>query len=394
MNRRIPIAAITQSLNVGGSTTFLLNLGTALGARGETLRVICLSETNEMAADFTAANIPVVCVNRQRLIYEDRTEFVYHQLRSIQPRSVLACLGVESFEILRVVPDGVVRLGIIQSDDPGPYTVVDPYRPYLDAMIGVSSIIRDKLVANCGFKHSVYIPYGIQFRPFVARKPRAAGDPVRIIYVGRMIECQKRVSRLVELAKNLAAQGVSFRFTFVGGGEDLEKTRLALADLKQVQILGDVPNQKVTDLLRSNDVFVLLSDFEGLPLSLLEAMGEGLVPVVSDLESGVREVVTEATGRRVPVGDVRAAASAIVALANNRARWEELSANCVRMAREEYSASRMADRFLDLVASFPNLSPAWPSKASIPAPLALRPTWMFKGLPRMIRRRIKGWRNA
>ena len=173
MTRSTPIAAVTQSLNVGGSTTFLLNLGAALRARGETLPVVCLNEANEMAADFAAAGVPVFGVSRRRYIYEDRTRAACRHLAEWRPRAVLACLGAESFEVLRVLPPGVARLGIIQSDDPGPYTLVDAYRSWLDTMIGVSPTIREKLVTKKSFARSVFIPYGIQFGPAAERAPRA-----------------------------------------------------------------------------------------------------------------------------------------------------------------------------------------------------------------------------
>ena len=127
-------------------------------------------------------------------------------------------------------------------------------------------------------------------------------------------------------------------------------------------------------------------DFEGLPLSLLEAMGEGVVPVVSDLESGVREVVTETTGVRVPVGDVAAAAAAIAGLARDPARWERLSGEGRRLAREEYSAARMAERYVNLVATFPEASPIWPERVIVPPPQLVRAKWRFAGLPRLLRR--------
>jgi glycosyltransferase involved in cell wall biosynthesis len=389
MIRSTPIAAVTQSLNVGGSTTFLLNLGAALRARGEQLPVVCLNETNEMAADFAAAEVPVFSVARRRYIYEDRTLAAYRHLATLRPRAVLACLGAESFEVLRVLPPGVARLGIIQSDDPGPYTLVDAYRPWLDTMIGVSPTIHEKLVTNKCFARSVCIPYGIQFRPATERKQRKAGEPLRLIYVGRVVECQKRVSRLVELARRLAAQALPFHFTFVGGGPELVATRAALANLPQVELLGDVPNQRVPELLRASDVFVLLSDFEGLPLSLLEAMGEGVVPVASDLESGIRNIITDNTGVRVAVGDVAAAAAAIAALARDPARLEALSRNAARLVREEYNATQMAEKFLALVETFPSAFPDWPEEVVVPQPQLVRHGWLYEGLPRLGRRWLK-----
>ena len=58
--------------------------------------------------------------------------------------------------------------------------------------------------------------------------------------------------------------------------------------------------------------FSLLSDYEGLALSLLEAMGAGVVPVVSDLSSGIAQAVPADCGLRVPFGNLDAAAAALL----------------------------------------------------------------------------------
>jgi glycosyltransferase involved in cell wall biosynthesis len=385
----VPLLATTGSLGLGGAATFLLNLGAALHEWGCQLPVVSFSAVNEMEADFAAREIPVERLDPRGLIYEDRILGAYRLVARWQPRAVIACLSSESFEVLRLVPPGVIRLGIIQSDDPGPYQLVPAFHPWLDAMVGVSPAIRERLVNEFKFPRSVCIPYGIQFAPGRKRGVRAAGGPLRLIYVGRMIEVQKRVSRLVQLAQRLAAQTVPFHFTFVGSGPELDSMRTALGDLPQVEFLGDVPNRRVPELLQAHDVFVLLSDFEGLPLSLLEAMGEGVVPVVSDLESGIRNVVTDATGIRVPVGDVAAAAAAIAALAREPARMATLAGNATRLAREEYSAARMAQRYLDLLASFPAAVPVWPKKIAVPRPQLVRHGWLYAGLPRLGRRWLK-----
>ena len=67
----IPLAAVTGSLLLGGSSTFLLNLTRAWQERGLRLPIIVLSEDNEHARDFAALEAPVKLISK-RPIYEDR----------------------------------------------------------------------------------------------------------------------------------------------------------------------------------------------------------------------------------------------------------------------------------------------------------------------------------
>ena len=390
-NSSTPIVAVTGGLRLGGSTTFLLNLGRVFRERGLELPVICLAGQNEMAADFAQAGIEVQMMESPRLIFEDRLQLVYRAIAAKQPRGVLACLGGDSFEPLRALPKNVVRMGIIQSDDPKPYKLTREFAPWLDVMVGVSEAICKKLAdeglsAKSRIEH---IPYGVRFSPARAAIARDVSQPLRIIYVGRIIETQKRVSRLVELVKTLSARGEKFEFTLIGSGPELQSSRDALKIFPNVRFLGDLPNVEISGRLRESDVFVLLSDFEGLPLSLLEAMGEGVVPVVSDLESGVRQVVTSETGVRVPVGDVPAAVDAIGALARDPARLARLANAASEFVRRQYSAATMAEGYLKLVDELAKREIVWPTQAEIPVPLSYNTGWLSLRWTRPVRRTLK-----
>ena len=59
----------------------------------------------------------------------------------------------------------------------------------------------------------------------------------------------------------------------------------------QVRWLGRLTTPALLDQYVAQDVFVLPTRAEGFPVALVEAMGAGLVPVVSDIESGVPEIV-------------------------------------------------------------------------------------------------------
>ncbi len=112
-----------------------------------------------------------------------------------------------------------------------------------------------------------------------------------------------------------------------------------------VRFLGS--RADVPDILRASDVFVLSSDYEGNPLSVLEAMAAGL-PVISTAVGGVPELVQDgATGLLVPAGDAHALAEAIVqmgrdpmrrAVMGDAARQTALQRFDVRVMSRAYAA--------------------------------------------------------
>ena len=77
---------------------------------------------------------------------------------------------------------------------------------------------------------------------------------------------------------------------------------------ERLRLLGyrdDVP-----DLMAAADIFVLPSRFEGLPMSVIEAMLTGLPVVAANVRGPAEQVVPEVTGLLVPSGDSSALAAA------------------------------------------------------------------------------------
>jgi glycosyltransferase involved in cell wall biosynthesis len=392
-----PIVAVTNNLFLGGSTTLLLNFLRVLQGAPDRLHVVSFGDVNEHAADFAALPAEVWKAQLGRLIYEDRLLWAYQQVARLQPRAVLACLGAESYEILRLAPAGVARIGLAQADNPLVYEMTSRYHASLDAMVAVSQEIAERLRRRPELRgvRVVEIPYGIAFASAEPRPARREGEPLRLLYVGRLIEEQKRISRIVELIQGLEARGAPVRFTIAGAGPEEAAVRRALSGSRMAQLRGAIPNHEVTALLRAHDVFVLLSDYEGLPLSLLEAMGEGVVPVVSDLPSGIGQAVAPGTGIRVPIGDVRAATEEIISLAGDRERLFSLSHAAAAHARAKFSAARMVAQYQELIDSIvPDaFEPRWPAEIAIPAPHGLTP-WLYSGFGRVLRRQVKRLRRA
>lgn len=105
-------------------------------------------------------------------------------------------------------------------------------------------------------------------------------------------------------------KGYDARLTMLGSGEEAENLKCLAEELDisdRIDYAGFVEN--VEDYLTKADVFLLSSDYEALPLALLEAMAAGL-PIVATDVGGVRDIVTD-NGILVPAKDACAMAQAM-----------------------------------------------------------------------------------
>ncbi|QUW23294.1 glycosyltransferase family 4 protein [Sporosarcina sp. Marseille-Q4063] len=123
--------------------------------------------------------------------------------------------------------------------------------------------------------------------PYVVKKGR---DVPIIIMVARFAVPKKQIDLLKALQK---LQSLKWRIRFVGDGPLLKKSIDYVKEhglSQRVEFLGN--RKDVEKLLMQSDLFILLSDWEGLPLSILEAMRSGLPVIASDV-GGVKEVVLD-----------------------------------------------------------------------------------------------------
>lgn len=155
----------------------------------------------------------------------------------------------------------------------------------------------------------------------------------------------KGVAYLLNAMARLKDEFPRLRLEIAGDGPfraelESEAARLGISD--RVKFLGWV---KPWDQIRARwAVMVQPSLEEGLPLSILEAMADG-IPVVASRVGGVPEVILEgATGRLVPAADPSALADAIRALLRDADLRRRLGAAGAQRVREHFSAQRMAEQ--------------------------------------------------
>lgn len=152
--------------------------------------------------------------------------------------------------------------------------------------------------------------------------------PLSILYLGR-IEKNKGIDYIFEATKCLKADGVPFTLHFAGKeeaeGEYIPRFQVELGD--SFVYHGVVFGKAKNDLLKQCDVFLLPSFYEGLPMSLIETMSFGMVPVVTNVGSISSVVTDKQNGLFVKVKDSDSIVTVIKALSTHRDLLASLSAS-------------------------------------------------------------------
>ncbi len=235
--------------------------------------------------------------------------------------------------------------------DPSYFTITKFSIERSDAVTAVSAFLRDETYRafGCDGCDVRVIPNFVSTADFFpasdgsCRRALAPADHKILIHVSNF----RPVKRVVDVVRIFARvrRATPATLVLVGDGPDRdaaeqEADRLGLR--ADVRFPGKV--DRVADLLRGSDLFLLPSQMESFGLSGLEAMACG-VPVLATRTGGLPEVVVEGeTGYLLPVGAVEEFADRALAVLGDAALHARLRAAAAARARE-FSAERVVPRY-------------------------------------------------
>jgi glycosyltransferase involved in cell wall biosynthesis len=172
---------------------------------------------------------------------------------------------------------------------------------------------------------------------------RPAGPPM-VVSVGRLNR-QKDFPTLLRAWRRVEASRPDARLVIAGSGPQSRDLRALAAslELRNLEFAGFVKD--VPALLHKADLYVQSSRWEGLPLSVIEAMAARLPVIVTDAQ-GMRSVIEDGrTGLKVRETDPAALALAILSLLADPSRADRLALAAQAEARTRFSVDRMVDEY-------------------------------------------------
>jgi glycosyltransferase involved in cell wall biosynthesis len=330
---------------LGGTSTWIRELLPDLQARGIEVRCYVFLHSGEKGpVTEYLENHGVECITTRAHYYaEDRIEWLLEKLSSdpvdvFIPNEVPAAYHAARWVKEAGVPViGVLHTGGAQGEIMQDLFVSGPRSDALTAVVCVSAFIESAVLARNPVDTIVRrIPCGAEIPEARALPP---DDTLRIAYVGRLTEDAKRISLLTRSLCAAAREIPGVQATLFGDGPARESVEriIAAEGTRAVKLGGMLDKVELQGELLQTHVIVLLSDYEGLPTAIIEAMACGCVPVCLRISSGVPELVIDGvTGLLVEDRD-QSFITAVRRLREDPSLWRRLSENARKHIEAGYS---------------------------------------------------------
>ncbi len=174
------------------------------------------------------------------------------------------------------------------------YASVDDY---VDLFIGVSREITDGLMKYGVGNHKInHMTCPVKCDAVLKRNYTAdPKQPIKLGFAGRVNAKQKRMDLVPVLAEELDERKINYCLEIAGEGDYCGKLKAYIeknGSKGRIRLLGRLEREEISDFWKKQDICLSLSDYEGRSISVMEAMANGAVPVVT-ATSGVREDITD-----------------------------------------------------------------------------------------------------
>jgi L-malate glycosyltransferase len=195
--------------------------------------------------------------------------------------------------------------------------------------------------------HVRELPLGVDERTWLPAKGDRVGQDVLFL---ANLEVRKGIHVALDAFARLAPDLPDARLVVAGAGAEIEEVRRRTRSspaLARVKLLGHVERDRVMATMQACDVFCLPSYGDPNPLAVLEAMACAR-PIVATDAGGLKYLVPDRGGRKVPPGDAAALAGALRELLGDPALRRAMGEHNRKVVEERYAWSRVVDRLEDL----------------------------------------------
>lgn len=286
---------------------------------------------------YNEANVEktVGAISEQVFYYSANWNFYYtcRQLAKLLPNAdaiivahdwlelgMMSCLGLQNPVIL-----------FIHGDYNYYYQLAEKHEKIIDLFIPVANNIAVKLKKLLPFRNDDISYLRFPVPPVFYNDHNKNGN---VIFIGRC-EIEKGYHLLPIIAKKIMDKGINIHWHIAGNKNDQGDNHNGWDEKIKVNFLGNIPNMELLKLLPGMQTIILPSIAEGMPVSLIEAMKAGVIPVVNDIPGGIQElIIDDETGFKIKGNEVDGYVEKIIEVVNNDYTAKYIRQNCITVANK------------------------------------------------------------
>ncbi len=374
---------IVPWLTLGGADKFNLDLLGQLTRRGWEVSIATTLEGDHSWLPAFARRTPDIFVLQHFLRLVDYPRFLRYLIQSRQVDVVLISnseLGYLLLPYLRAHCPHVTFVDLCHMEEEewkngGHPRFAYEYQSLLDGNVVTSEHLKRWMGARGADPQRIHSCYTNadpeRWRPDAERRAQVRHElhlsnetPV-VFYAGRLCE-QKQPRVFAQTMLHLVRSGIPLQALVAGDGPDGDWLRAFVKShglQATVHMLGAVSSERVRDLMTAVDVFFLPSQWEGIALSIYEAMACA-VPVVGADVGGQRELVTPECGVLLPrseeAAEAEAYAQTLAALLRDPERLRRMGHAARQRIEAGFRLEQMGERMDGLLREFRRLHEAHP----------------------------------
>ena len=345
---------------VGGVETIVNDLSRELPSRGWNT-ILALgkgSRFNDVDAYRNAyPDLSITEIDGTKGTRQGRHEALAELIEDIRPDVVLSARIFDAYEAVseckKHQPN--LRLAVtIQAYEPHYLYDLRAYRESVDLCVTSGNMIRLAVIhwSNLPEDRVVSIPGGVS-APRVEIAPRYPRSPIRIGYVGRLDQDQKRILDAEPFVRELDRKGIDYALDVVGTGPyetELSQGLTGWVAQGRVKFHGWQSKDRLyLEFFPNMDCLIHFAHTEGVTIAPREAMAHGVVPVISEF-TGIdaeQQFVHESYSLTFPVGDMESAAANIGRLMSEPGLMERLSKNALASQSGKYTFAGSMDAWAE-----------------------------------------------
>lgn len=351
------IALVTYALEIGGVESVLLSLAEYFSAQGDQVEFVETSSKGLWSDEFRRRgyNVYSVVINP----FESRFHHVNRLAKQLEGYDAILINDAPFAQsIMGLLPSNIIVLPVLHNNIDSMISNAIANKGQWHKIVCVSPSLKSALIEKTSTlpEDVVVISNGVNVD---SDWPKSKVDfnaisILKILFVGRVEQKQKGVLYLPQVIKNALENGVKdIELTVIGDGPSISELKASIDTLQlnnTISVLGSLEHEKVIHAMQEHHVLLMPSHFEGHPIVLMEAMAQGLVPIVSNLPGHTDHVVKDSeNGYLCDTNNLNTFTDAIVNLHNNKALLQEMSQKAWETVYSHYSKDAMGLGYLELI---------------------------------------------